>query len=462
MISKLASPSVCVIDDEEGDFRPILDALNELYVSAIHILGNEIDKLPQKPFSRLQLLFLDLHLTNSLGKDAASHTANVFLKGVSADTAPVIVVIWSKYADDKVVEEGVPPEDQETQSDLFKRTLFEVEPKFKSRLIFLEMEKPKKDRPPDWSEKLKTQIEEALAALSASDLLWTWDGLVKDASASLLASLTTLAEESAAGSDPGLTDGSLEEVLQRLAKAQGEGDLSAASVPQHLVAILSQLLMDQLEQPDGRNILAAHGAWLNQVPGNKTKASVAAKMNCFLLTSGPSDGQLPYVPGTVYRSTDGAEFCRVFGVTPEVVEALFCNKKRPANAADVDAWNAAVRPVVLEISPVCDVANQKRYNASLIGGLLVPLAKKPHLIGKTDALAVLPVGSALSLSRWPLEGFDADEVMLVFCHRLKALLKADALPAWLVPWFRLREIPTTSIRNLQMAQASRVGYVSLA
>ena len=74
MITQLASPSVCVVDDEPEEYKPILAALNELYVSTIHILGNEIEKLPPKPFRHLQLLFLDLHLTNMVGKSAASHT----------------------------------------------------------------------------------------------------------------------------------------------------------------------------------------------------------------------------------------------------------------------------------------------------------------------------------------------------------------------------------------------------
>jgi hypothetical protein len=117
MINQLASPSVCVVDDDPTEFMPILAALNDLYVSCIHILGNEIASLPARPFKRLQLVFLDLHLNNSVGKNAASHTANVFTKLVSTETAPIVVVIWSKYA--QVREEG-----NETAAELFKTTLF--------------------------------------------------------------------------------------------------------------------------------------------------------------------------------------------------------------------------------------------------------------------------------------------------------------------------------------------------
>ena len=38
MLSSLASPAVCVVDDEEADYKPILAVLNELlYVSSIHL-----------------------------------------------------------------------------------------------------------------------------------------------------------------------------------------------------------------------------------------------------------------------------------------------------------------------------------------------------------------------------------------------------------------------------------------
>jgi hypothetical protein len=102
---------------------------------------------------------------------AASYTANVFTKVVSADTAPVVVVIWSKYAADKVAQAEVPSQDQETEAELFKRTLLEAEPKYAGRLIFVEMSKPKNsDRPeePAWTEELKTEIEAALSGMAWS------------------------------------------------------------------------------------------------------------------------------------------------------------------------------------------------------------------------------------------------------------------------------------------------------
>jgi hypothetical protein len=465
MITQLASPSVCVIDDEADDYSSILNALNDLYISAVWIPGTSLDQLPAQPFTKLQLVFLDLHLTNSLGKDAASHTANVFRSVVSADTAPIVVVIWSKYANDPVTETGIPPAEQETESELFKRTLLDAEPKFKNRLLFLEMDKPKKEeRPKDWNARLQQQIAATLGGQPAIGLLWTWDGLVKDANASLMASLTDLAEETAGGVDTELTDDHLKEVLQRLSKAQGESDLSEATAPGHLVAILSQLLTDQLEHAGGRQVLAVDGAWLNATPTGKTKASVTAKMNGFLLTAECPDGAIPYLPGTVYVENDMESFLSVFGSDREHLEKTFCKLKRSgANSAHIEEWYAAIRPVMLEISPVCDVAQNKRRNAHLVGGLAVPAAKIGVMKTGGDAWTVLPPSGEATLAlRWPLDGFAADEVKLVFHHSMKVTLNAAAERQWFSPWFRLRELPTTAIRNPHMWHGSRVGYVSVA
>ena len=47
MISLLASPSVCVIDDEKEEYEVILGALNQLRVPAHHIKGTDVNELPE-------------------------------------------------------------------------------------------------------------------------------------------------------------------------------------------------------------------------------------------------------------------------------------------------------------------------------------------------------------------------------------------------------------------------------
>ena len=75
-----------------------------------------------------------------------------------------------------------------------------------------------------------TGIENALTGHSAVELLWAWDGLIKDSCAQVSQGLTQLAQTAVAGTTRELKDG-LAATMQHLAKAQAEGDLSAATAP---------------------------------------------------------------------------------------------------------------------------------------------------------------------------------------------------------------------------------------
>lgn len=235
MISRLSNPSVCVIDDEEEDYRPILDALNNLYVSCVHLKGDAAS-LPSRPFEGLRLIFLDLHLTGSVGRSGASHTANVFRKVVSSETAPIVVVIWSKFAKDALGQEDVPAEDQETEADLFKRFLVEAEPAYKERLVFIEMKKPKQNARPgrrDWTRHLRTQIRKTLKGQLAVDALWAWELLVTRACNSVSEELTRLAVVGSPASDlkAGLSD-----AMKRLRKLKARATFQRKQLPATLRA----------------------------------------------------------------------------------------------------------------------------------------------------------------------------------------------------------------------------------
>jgi hypothetical protein len=454
MISQLTSPSVCVIDEDQEDYQPILDALNGMFISSVHILGNDLTKLPPEPFRGLKLIFVDLHLTAAVGKGAASHTANVFTKIVSPETAPIVVVIWSKYANVPVVgDDALRGDDQETETDLFKRTLLEAQPRYSGRLIFVEMDKPQRDdRPADWTAKLAKSIEATLKDQSAVDVLWKWDSVVRDACVSVSSGLTSLANLSAERTGHGLKD-SLKDSMRMLAQAQGGGDFSASMAHRHLAAALAQLLVDHLEHSEQLSSFSSHGNWLRTKPVSAVK-DVSTHMNALLLTASVSPNVAPYMPGTVYRAKDVRKFYRTFGKHLSSLADFCCQSKRPSQKWR--CWRANVQPVLVELSPECDVAQSYRASAFVVAGLVVPIAFVKEL-KKAESLSAFP---AFHL-RQPMPGFVSQDVVLVFCHRYKATLPLSAAPPWLEPWFRFRELPTASLRNLYAGQASRVGYVSL-
>lgn len=468
MISALASPSVCVIDEDPDDYRPILQALNDLYVGCVHIKGNTLETLPETPFKGLRLVFTDLHLSGSTGKDAASHTANVFRKVVHADTAPVVVVIWSKYASDPVGNDA-PPEDQETEAALFKRTLLEAEDRYAGRLIFLEMSKPKKsDRAnggEDWFQVIGKQIKDVLEGEKSIDVLLTWESLAREAVLGVSEGITTLAR--IGQPDPAKTLENIEAALRLLVRAQAEHDLSSATAPRHLSSVLAQLLVDQLDHAEGVERIAPHAQWLSESKESAQENSLRPSLNGFLLTMTVPTVASSFMPGTVYGGIDEENFNKLFGAKIGELAYQTFAKRTHANEAteedrkaidksDCKKWRESVKPILVEVSPSCDVAQGVRRNALLIAGVIVPSELRTNA-KKGEAFQVLP---DLTL-RENMGAFSKQNVFMIFCSRYKATLPEANVPDWLKPWFRLRELPTASLRNWHASHASRVGYISL-
>ena len=453
MIGELAQPSVCVVDNEEEDYRPILSALNGLHIGCVHFKGDNPDELPIEPLSSVRLVFQDLHLTADTGKNAASHAANVFCRLVSTDTAPVVVVIWSKYAADPVTEGDVPPEEHKSEAELFRETLESAEPAFAERLIYIQMPKLLQDeRPGDWVEQLKRDIATHLEGKGSVQALWQWESMVCAAGVGISRDMTLIAHDATADREASLSDG-LRIAMQVLAQSQAGGTLSPANAPSHLNTALTQLLVDRLEHASVDH-LGVHGAWLEEEAPGDVLPVVSPRLNALFLTSHSSPDGTLFLPGTVYAVTQPDQFAATFGHDVDCLK-LACFSAS-AESPHWNEWSTQTRPVLVELSPTCDVANNKRYTAILLAGLIVP-ATLGQRIQKGDPCWRLPS----FLLRWPRDDFPVQDVSLVFCSRFQATLRPDLLPTWMAPWFRLRELPTSALRNWRAASASRIGYVSV-
>jgi hypothetical protein len=460
IIPRLSSPSVCVIDEDPLDFGPLLDALLKLGIGCVHIYGDSASPLPASPIKGLRVVFADLHLNaGSVGKTTASHTANVFKSVVSSDTAPVLVVIWSKHAGERSSEPDLPPEDQPTQAELFKEAVLLAEPQFCNRLIFTEIAKPSQvDRPADWVSKLQEDIAKKLGEFPGCEVLWYWESLVRDAAIRLSQELTSLAlHENAANGQIHegckLVDENLQLVMRHLAQEQGGPACDDVSAPRHLAAILAQSLADELEHTDGLSELASHGEWLSRKAAPKT-APFASRLNGLLLTAASMTGSGPFVPGTVYRLDELDRFEEIFGV--KAGEFSFQAYQPSKNGWSDADWASQVKHVFIELSPACDFHQKTRKQALLVAGLLVPAVGRRH-VKRGDAFETLPDFNL----RWPASNGEETAVFLTFCSRYKFTHKDSLEPSWLSPWFRLRELPTASLRNWHAGHSARVGYVSV-
>ena len=449
MIASLISPTICLIDDEEIDFRPILEALNGLHLGCVHLKGSNEAELPSagKQFKSLRLVFTDLHLSGTYGKAAASHTANVFSRIVSEETGPVLVVIWSKYAGD-VVKADLPSGEEETEAALFKRTLLEAFPNYKEKLIFLEMAKPKPPRAQEWVDELKAQINATLIGQDAVHAVWIWESLVKEAAALVSAGLTTM---SVTANDVSLAQ-NLTLTLQLLTHAQCEGVPSADAAPRYFASALSQLLLDQLEHLQSVQSLTQHGPWLANKAAGTDLAERRGKINAGLLTTAAQNTATPLLPGTVYRISNHEFFQQSFGF--DVLDLM--TELYNGSANGWQDWLKKAAPVLIELSPACDIDNGKRRSALFIAGLVLPAATRSSIKAQGDGVHVFPDFEL----RWTLGDYQPQSSILAVLCRYRVTAPPTQIPPSLLPWFRLRELPTASLRNLNAGQVSRVGYVS--
>ncbi len=461
MFPQLASPSVCVIDDEEPDYRPILNALLRSGIGCVHVKG-DIENLPPQPFKGLRVVFTDLHLSTFVGKDAASHTANVFKRVVSSETSPVVVVIWSKYAGDVPENaEDLLPDDQLTEADLFKQTLLTEVPQFQDRLVFLPMPKPKfTERLDDeewknsWITNLQIEIENLLKGSDAFNALWCWETLVRDIGLEVSRNLTDLALSITNQPTPLSLNERLKLLLKLLAQQQGGPDCSESTSPRHLLTVLSQIGQEKLEVVASKSQLGQHGNWLAKTLDKETRKNFRLpQLNATILTTPVESSFAPFLPGTVYEITDNARFAEISGYSVESLQQDCFTESDLSKKVEVRKdFQRQTRPVLLEISPQCDFHQGNRRSAILLAGIICPKELMKSAQSK-DACKATPVFEDKSSS-------PAVEIGLVFCSRYRLTINHVNHPDWLHPWIRLKDNLTTDIRNWHSSQAARVGYLS--
>ena len=295
------------------------------------------------------------------------------------------------------------------------------------------------------------EIKKVVSKEPSIACLWSWEGLVKRSAVSVCDDLTSLAHKVGAEVSVEKLEDRLRVTLQLMAEATAEGALSATTAPGHMVATLSQLLLDHVEHsryPDG---LLTQGGWLAAGTTNVANQRYGPSLNTLLLTAEVRHGSKRLLPGTVYAVQSEQGFKNLFGASVEsLIEATY-----KGSQVNGDRWRQQVKAVVVEISPDCDVAQGNRYRALLIGGLIVSSdrVKECHSQGGWNRLPIFRLRSAQG-------NCAVQDVFLVCCSRYRATIALNGRD-WLRPWFRLREMPVAELRNWHAAQAARVGVVSV-
>ncbi|MBN8246023.1 MAG: hypothetical protein J0L84_01115 [Verrucomicrobia bacterium] len=452
-MNTLRTAQVCVIDDEPREYRRLLRALNSLRLGCVHVSGDKVEELPDTPFHNLRLVFLDMHLGTHGGMDArnvTAHTAAVFARVVSPDSAPIVVIVWTKFAD---------------YITSFRDSLFEARPIFRGRLFFIRMVKPQPPSKIDVST-LRQAIENELDQLAPLLLLWNWDALVQRAACGVTTELCRLASVQAQLAPTENEDderrkmlSALNSVLRLLLNAEAGKALTKDAAASALLNVLGPLHSDRLENLAPKPELESAASLVDPGPApTEPKQEVVVVLNTMLLTGTPNGEGHPLRPGTVYHVSDSVHFETATGLSVKDIAAELCQKSllESQNSGRFATWLEACRPVLLEISPSCDFAQRKRPIARFVGGLMVPK------------------GSVNQVKKRPDEGFsalrDLTEIKLpslepatdwvpVFSSAI-VLSWPETKPApFLVPLARLKEPVLADFRTWLSHQTARPGYL---
>jgi hypothetical protein len=452
-VNNLRTAQVCVIDDEPREYRRLLRALNSLRLGCVHIAGDKVEDLPTEPFCGLRLVFLDMHLGTHGGMEAravTAHTANVFTHVVSPNSAPIVVIVWTKYA--HLIAS-------------FRDSLFEAAPDFRGRLFFVRMDKPQRSAQIN-VEELRKAIEAEIDKLYPLPLMWTWDAFVQRAACGATAELCRLAATQAQ-----LTPGddenqertkmvnALTSVLTVLLRAEAGMSASPELAASTLLDVLIPLHSDRLENFSGQPELESARALLESNEGiGPASADVIIGLNTMLLTGAFHAEGEPFRPGTVYHICNANGFKNAVGFSVEQMAAALCQKDllKIENVAKLQEWIAACRPIVVEMSPACDFAQRKRPIARFVAGFLVPPGQEKH----TKERPTDDDRAIRALRKVKIPALDQEAVWLpIFSSALVLAIPEKLAVPFFQPIARLKEPVLSDLRNWLSGQGARTGYL---
>lgn len=468
----LETARVCIIDDEEKEYFPLIQALSRLRLGCVHISGERVEDLPDPPLSGLRLVFLDMQLGLEGADDAAitAHTAQVFSKVVSSSAGPLLVVVWTKHED---------------MVELFQKRLYEHYPEYLGKLLFTRIEKPADGADPN---QLREAISLVMKNFYPAELLWRWEQLAHDAASATTEEISKLATERAAigpedsegaGTTKLLTG--LSEILLILISAEAEKTISSQTAFADLLAVLNPLHRDRLEHAVETPDAEVAEALVNG-PTISPRKDEKIELNTMLFVAQHFREETPLRPGVLFGIRDMDSFQgrfrvsigQVFGellrvphpphwndVTQRLKSGKLDIAQREKAEAELHAlqserdkikseWLVRCVPILLDISPPCDFAQRTPRLVRLLSGIMVPSDEGVIKRQSGD-------GAFRSIPTVRMEdpGGTWD---LLFCSRFVFTVFSTDTVSELRPICRLRDPILTDIRAWCSTQDARLGY----
>ena len=351
-VENLSTARVLVVDDKPEEAVPILTALGEIGVGCIYVKGDKEEELPEEPIEGIRLVFLDMRLDEAGDqKSVLSKTIGVLKRCVPETTMPLVVVCWTKHEEDVQVFRTMAIED-----------ISGLKPGF-----IMGMPKPVEENPEEWRDLLQG-IRNILDQYDAVGVIWQWERVLH---AAATGTSQALAEVSArlVKDDPTALDWQEEmlKVCRELVRTDVGKTGSRNTATNALFRVMNELAMDRIQHSVLKNPVACAD---KLVPGRQSDLGLEpiSILNQMILVEPVEKSDRTIKPGNIYAPlTSGSKKC--------LFEKLGVNLKELWDNIAHEKADDSVSPVLIEVSPLCDYAQNKRPVCTFIAGYLLPAGK---------------------------------------------------------------------------------------
>lgn len=353
-VEDLATARILVVDDKPEEAVPILTVLGEIGVGCVYVKGDKEEELPRDPVEGIRLVFLDLHLDEEGDqKSVLSKTVGVLKRCVAEKTMPLVVVCWTKHE-----------KDVEAFREMAVTEISGLKPGF-----IVGMPKPAKGRPETWKIPLK-EIRKTLERYDAIGLVWQWEKVLHDAAtetSQALAGVSALLVASEKSEINDWQEGMLA-VCRDLVRAEVGKTGSKKTVSNALFRMMNEMAIDRIHNSALKKPVSCAQ---KLVPEDKPTLDTEhiSILNQMILVEPVQKGEKIIKPGNVYMPQgSSAKKCLFRKLGVDRVE-LYSN-------IDKGSPSKTHTPLLIEVSPSCDFAQNKRPICAFIAGYLLPAERK--------------------------------------------------------------------------------------
>lgn len=356
------SGRIVLIDDDESEAKPLINSLEKKGLF-VNFFTGESEQLPNKPIPRVRVVFLDLVLGQSLRIREVISTLTGVLRALIdwEKNGPLLLACWTAH----------PQMTREISDALRNQGLDHL-------LAVLKKSECKNSKGRFVLRKVQKQLKEKLHGNESLELFFLWENLVGRAASNIANNFFQLEQRN------GLWNDRMRVVFLKLAKAVLGENVKPTNVNQVIEnafhslnsAFLDELRLETRKTPTIGKINMSFLGLANKEQNSSTDGKVNSKL---ILTQ--KFDNMP-IPGNVYRNA----------IVPKVsIEELLKDDAFKNEWAKKNTFKQLLRHIVLEITPVCDHAQQKSLKSRMLPGVLWPHAFKNKRKRKGEYSYVSPI-----------------------------------------------------------------------